>query len=404
MDVLPRDLMHKILFMIDHRSVAMMRCTNRSLQTHINDPYFKSEYSSRVGSGLVHISASGSSYLSYNPNGDSRSLKTKDTLKESHILGSCSGLLLVFIDDRLCVVNPVTKKFRYFNQSWFMRFTGVFSHTGVVNRGNKKHIGLVVDRTTKSFKIVHMVDVGTDYESRYKFEINGENSWRRPKTTLTCLSSVPLKTPVYLERSLHWLRNDGSIVSFNLETEHARLIPTSFPRGLSLKTLFTLGNNGLTLISATEEYIYVYSLENILRDPKWVFVKKIQNIMMDKKKLSYWNLEAYNGKCLLLREYRAKEEEPLFCDQVVHVYDLSTNKWVVMGSIPGWCSVNHEFFQFTPSTSYVVGLDEILPWAGGRISSLSTIMALIDGSSSEKVEKQLGKDQPDTVFFSEQSA
>ncbi|KAF3570678.1 hypothetical protein F2Q69_00061470 [Brassica cretica] len=140
MDGLPRDLMHKILFMIDHRSVAMMRCTNRSLQTHINDPYFESEYSSRVGSGLVHISASGSSYLSYNPNGDSRSLKTKDTLKESHILGSCSGLLLVFVDDRLCVVNPVTKKFRYFNQSWFMRFTGVFSHTGVVNRGNKKHI------------------------------------------------------------------------------------------------------------------------------------------------------------------------------------------------------------------------------------------------------------------------
>ncbi|KAF3496724.1 hypothetical protein DY000_02055770 [Brassica cretica] len=140
MDGLPRDLMHKILFMIDHRSVAMMRCTNRSLQTHINDPYFESEYSSRVGSGVVHISASGSSYLSYNPNGDSRSLKTKDTLKESHILGSCSGLLLVFIDDRLCVVNPVTKKFRYFNQSWFMRFTGVFSHTGVVNRGIKKHI------------------------------------------------------------------------------------------------------------------------------------------------------------------------------------------------------------------------------------------------------------------------
>ncbi|KAF3496727.1 hypothetical protein DY000_02055772 [Brassica cretica] len=120
--------------------------------------------------------------------------------------------------------------------------------------------------------------------------------------------------------------------------------------------------------------------------------------MMDKKKLSYWNSEAYNGKCLVLREDRAKEEEPLFCDQVVHVYDLSTNKWV-MGSIPGWCSVNHDFFQFTPSTSYVVGLDEILPWAGGRISSLSTIMALIDGSSSEKVEKQLRKRSAGHSFF-----
>ncbi|WZZ17034.1 hypothetical protein YC2023_110123 [Brassica napus] len=249
----------------------------------------------------------------------------------------------------------------------------------------------------KQIRVTHIM--GTDYESRYKFEIYGGNSWRRPKTTLTCLSSFPLKTPVYLDGSLHWLRNDGSIVSFNLETEHARLIPISFPRGLSLKTLITLGNNGLTLISATEEYIYVYSLENILRDPKWVFVKKIQNIMMDKKKLSYWNVEAYEGKCLVLREDRAKEEEPLLCDHVVHVYDLSTNKWVVMGSIPGWCSVNHDFFQFTPSTSYVVGLDEILPWDGGRISSLSTIMALIDGSSSENVEKQLRKRSAGHSFF-----
>ena len=206
MDGLPRDLMHKILFMIDHRSVAMMRCTNRSLQTHINDPYFESEYSFPVGSDLLHISTYGSRYVSYNPNGDSRSTKIKDSLRESHILASCSGLLLLVIDNLLCVLNPLTNKFRFFNQSRFMSFTGV------PRRENKKHIGFAldeVDRTTQSFKVIHMIDVGRTY----KFEINGGNSWRRLETTLSCHSSDLMKPPVYVDGSLHWLRKNSSIVA-----------------------------------------------------------------------------------------------------------------------------------------------------------------------------------------------
>ncbi|CAN6903846.1 unnamed protein product [Brassica oleracea] len=235
----------------------MMRCTNRSLQTHINDPYFESEYSFPVGSDLLHISTYGSRYVSYNPNGDSRSIKIKDSLRESHILASCSGLLLLVIDNLLCVLNPLTNKFRFFNQSRFMSFTGV------PRRENKKHIGFAldeVDRTTQSFKVIHMIDVGRTY----KFEINGGNSWRRLETTLSCHSSDLMKPPVYVDGSLHWLRKNSSIiVAFNLETV---LIPVIFPRGLSSKTLFAAGDNSITLISATKEVIYFYALKNILSD------------------------------------------------------------------------------------------------------------------------------------------
>ncbi|KAF3496729.1 hypothetical protein F2Q69_00061473 [Brassica cretica] len=57
-----------------------------------------------------------------------------------------------------------------------------------------------------------------------------------------------------------------------------------------------------------------------------------------------------------------------------------------MGSVPTWCDANRDFFLFTPSSSSVVGLDEILACGDRRISSLRLIMGLVDGSSSEKVE------------------
>nr|VDD56941.1 unnamed protein product [Brassica oleracea] len=71
---------------------------------------------------------------------------------------------------------------------------------------------------------------------------------------------------------------------------------------------------------------------------------------MDKKKLYYWNVLTYNGKCLVLIE-----------------------------------------------------LDEILACGNRRISSLSSIIALIDGSSSEEVENQLKKRSAEQNFLYEQS-
>ncbi|CAN7060201.1 unnamed protein product [Brassica oleracea var. botrytis] len=328
MDSLPGHLLNKVLFKTDLRALAMLCCTNTSLQSHIHDPSFVSEYYSQIKSSLLHISTYGSPYLVYHhPHSGSRSHKTKNRLMECHILECCSGLLLLFIDDRLCVTNPIRKKFRF-----------------LTRRDKRKQLGLAVnqlDRTAQNFKVVYIFEMAKTDETKYGFEINAGDSWTYSKTTLTCHTN-------------------------NLDDQQARLIQTDFPRGLTSRTLFAPGVNSLTLVSANE---------NILSDPKWVLEKQIQNGVIDK--IVTWYVEAYNGKCLVLRTCY---------DGVVHVYDLSASKWAVMASVPIWYDANRDFFLFTPSSSSVVGLDEILACGDRRISSLRLIMGLVDGSSSEKVE------------------
>ncbi|CAG7865079.1 unnamed protein product [Brassica rapa] len=158
--------------------------------------------------------------------------------------------------------------------------------------------------------------------------------------------------------------------------------PGQIPPGTEFENALCCWRNSITLVSATEKLIYFYALTNIISDrrPKWVLLKQIHNGVMDKKKLYYWNVLTYNDKCLVLigcsRDY----------NRVVHVYLLSDNKWVPMGLVPGWCDAN-----------------QILACGNRRISSLSSIIALIDGSSSEEVENQLKKRSAEHNFLYEQS-
>ncbi|XP_010412695.2 PREDICTED: putative F-box protein At1g20795 [Camelina sativa] len=157
-----------------------------------------------------------------------------------------------------------------------------------------------------------------------------------------------MKKPVYLDGSLHWLRTDGSIVAFNPETEHARLILTKFPQELSLKTLFAADDNNLTLISETEGVVNVYALENTLIDPKWVLVRQFRYGVLDEQRLIRWKVAAYDGKCLVLEFCKVYND-----NRVVHGYDLRTNKWLFMGSIPGSCDATLDYFLFTPPSSTI---------------------------------------------------
>ncbi|KAL0714018.1 hypothetical protein Bca4012_020996 [Brassica carinata] len=257
MDSLPGHLLDKVLFKTDLRALAMLCCTNTSLQLHIQNPSFVSKYYSQIKSNLLHISSFGSPYLVNHPPHDcSRSLRTKDVLRMCHILGCCSGLLILFIDGRLCVTNPVRKMFRFLTLSNRMRYP---------TRGDK-------------------------------------------------------------------------INQLGLE----------------------------------------------------VLVKQIQIRGIDKNRVD-WYVEAYNGKCLVLQSF--------YNGGVVPVDDLIANKWEVMCSVPIWCDANRDFFLSTPSSSSVVGLDEILACGDRSISSLRLIMGLVDGSLSEKVEKQHGAMQIENTLY-----
>ncbi|EOA38937.1 hypothetical protein CARUB_v10011337mg [Capsella rubella] len=390
MDSLPSHLVNEILFRMDLKTLGKMQCTDKSFRSRLSeDPYFKSEYNSRVGSNLFYISSYGSKLVCYLPFFGSTSTRSLETLISYQVLGSCSGLLLLF-GQGLCVANPFTKKFRFLDHSKSNLFPMVTNRV-VVPWKETTCIGFAVDqidRTSQRFKIVCVKgsEARNPGETMYQFEINEGDSWRMSKTTVTCRSSNFGKRtrPVYVNGSLHWLRNDGSILAFNLETEKARLVSTKFPQEPStVKTLFAATDNKLTLIWPTNEVIYVYGLENIFTDPKWVLVRRIGNVVADTKRLIFWNVVAYNRNFLMLRE---KNHD--VSGDVVHQYDLKANKWGVMGYIPKWFCSNGDFYLFTPSSSSVIGLDEKLKPCDDdkRISSLSSIMRLLVGNSSEEKE------------------
>ncbi|KAG7597755.1 F-box domain [Arabidopsis suecica] len=370
---LPLHLLDEILFNLDPKSLGKMRCTNKSINSHISDdPNFKIEYFSRIGSSLLHVSKYDSNVLCFHPFGNSWS-ESEHLDNWLKILGSCSGLLLLSIKGRSCVANPLTNKFRFLDDSIWGKETWTRSGFAVDQ----------IDRTTQRFKIVcitEQLEVSNPDETTYQFEINTGESWSLSKTTITCRSSKLKKgknsKPVYLNGDLHWLRKDRSIVAFNPETEKARLIHSKFNRKPG-KLLLCAGDNRLTLISATKKVISVFALEN---DGKWILVRRIKNKVVHQSiPLLYWNVHAYDGKCLLVRTMKNRRD-----GSVIHSYDVRANKWGVFRSLPRWCSPNRHFFLFKPSWSSVIGLldqEEIKtktdPLAVPESESISSVMAIM---------------------------
>ncbi|CAH2036694.1 unnamed protein product [Thlaspi arvense] len=340
MNRLESNLLDEILFRLNPKSLAMMRCTNKSIDSQISKPGFKSEYLNRAGSSLLHAAKSGSSLACYHAFGDPSTFQGH-LESRCRILGSSSGLLLLFVDKCFCVANPVTKKYLFLDSS--------------VHRSTAS-IGFAVDQidhNTQSFKVVCVDDFDP---GEMGFEIGTDNSWSLSNTSMTWPLSdlVEDMKPVYLDGALHWLRKDGSILAFNPETEQARMItPTNFPNEPGSKLFFGLGDNRLTLISATEETIRVFALESTLTDPEWILARQIVNMAVEQGVTVSWNVHAFDGKCLVVRTTDRVRYGPLLLG-----YDLRANGWRFLGWIPDFCDANREFCLFTPSWSSVIGMED----------------------------------------------
>lgn len=196
----------------------------------------------------------------------------------------------------------------------------------------------------------------------YGFGISDGRSWRLTETTITASSVSDLTEgmkPVYLEGTLHWLRNDGSIVVFDTETE-----------------LFFASDdeiNRLSLLSGTREEISVYTLTE---NAEWALARQIKNVFMEQCELEFWNLVMYDGKRLVVRE-KKKSLEGVF-----HVYDMEANSWGVMGTT-FWSSkgVTH-FYKLKPSLSFVEEdevKDTTTPCHDPRVCYLTAVMRFVDG-------------------------
>ncbi|EFH69399.1 predicted protein [Arabidopsis lyrata subsp. lyrata] len=341
--------------------MAMMRCTNKSIKSYLSDPRFGPEYPSWVRSSLFNVSSYGAVYVYCQPLVSSCGYMSPGNEVEliserCYFFGSCSGLLLLYIGC-LFVANPLTKRFR------------ILDHSG------SKLIPKIVGGNDNSYPEGNIAR--TERAMCVGF---ADQRWRLSETTITTSSKSDLTTrmkPAYLDNTLHWLRNDGSIVSFNPETERACLIPSIFHREPDTKLLFaeSVKINRLTLISGTIETISVYTL---LGNHKWALTRRIKNISIDENTLECWNIVAYDGKCLVVRVKKRGLES---FEGVIHVYDMEANSWGVLGSTTIWASCVRDFYKFTPSLFFVEEDEQQMVLVASndqRISYLIAIMGLID--------------------------
>ena len=342
MDSLPLNLQEDILLRLDPKSLVMMRCTNKSMEHITKGPSFKSLYWSRTGSSLLHTGVYGSKFSCFHPVGDVWPFCSEGP-SECFILGYCSGIILIFVHECFCVANPLTKKFRFLDYHFLE---------------TKKSIGFAVDQineTTQRFNIVCITEVAASNpgETMFGFHIYAGNSWKISKTKITCPSSDLRRDmkPVYLQGCLYWLRSDGSIITFNPETEKALLVPTKFDQQVGAKLLLGAGDNYLTLILATEEMVYLYALENIFTDPKWILTRRIKNEPVHQRMLSCWCVVGFDGRHVLVR---TKDK----IEHVIYGYDLRANTWEVVGVVPEWSDAGLDIYQFKPSWSSVIGLQD----------------------------------------------
>ncbi|CAA0224586.1 unnamed protein product [Arabidopsis thaliana] len=330
--------------------------------------------------GVIDSTNYGATYIFCQPlvsSRDSMSPENEVNLSREpcYIFGSCSGLPLLYIGG-LFVVNPLTKRFRLLDHSGSKLLPIIVGgDRNVAGRERGMCVGFTVNgnRTTKRFKIVCIHEMGTVYS----FELSDGYSWRLSETTVTASSKSNLTVQmkhVYFNNTLHWLRNDGSIITFNPETEQARLIPSIFHQEPDMKLLFAADNNinRLILISGTKEEISVYTL---LDNSEWTVTSQIKNVSMKESELVCWNIVVYDGKHLVVREMKDS------LNGVVHVYDMEVKSWEVIGSTKSWSSRVRDFYKFTPSLFFVEEDEQQKVTVASndkRIPYLTAIMGLID--------------------------
>ena len=233
-----RDLIPSIFLCLPIQSLIRFKCLNKESNHIISDPCFASDHATRNSSNIHGLFC-----FSYANPGKAVYIPIYSQQKPNYftsfpsIQASCNGLFLHVpseTPDFFTVFNPTTKTFQLIPTP-----KGYYPLCD-----NKQNLGLAYDPILFSwhdYKVVHIFLYGLDLmlgNQEYGFEIfsSSLNSWKMSTSRLGCVTGETYKAEaLYLDGSLHWIRECGDIVAFNLKTEDARII--TMPHKLRLKMI-----------------------------------------------------------------------------------------------------------------------------------------------------------------------
>lgn len=263
------------------------------------------------------------------------------------LFASCGGILLLYYKHRsYFVINPIKGEFNFVQED---------KHDGWVVGS----VGLAVDSNTHSYRVrlvfVHISKHRNCLENQMcRFTIYNfcSSQWEeRNEEDFVCKSSGFLGRniqPVYLHNSLHWLREDGSILSFDVEKRRARIFqgPVKLIFGTRYGYDIWFGGVGDSLVfvcpSKYETVIYVYDL---VHTKTWKIWHRIGNISLTGKN-DYKNgfPIIFDGQrlVLLLRNKDGGDGE-------IFMHNILEKSWEKMGIV----SATTEFVPFVSTLAKI---------------------------------------------------
>ncbi|XP_022770126.1 putative F-box/kelch-repeat protein At1g20790 [Durio zibethinus] len=321
-----RDLIPNIFLCLPIESLVRFKCVNKECNQIISNPGFVADHAIRDPSkphGLFYFPHSNPGNVIYIPLYSQQ--KPNYFSAFPSIEASCNGLFLHVPSQTpqfFTVFNPTTKKFQL-----ILRPKG---YNNYPLSHNKHNLGLAYDPILFSwhdYKVVHIFVIDLDLirgNQVYGFEIfsSSLNSWKMSKSRLRCLSGQTYQTEaVYLDGILHWIRECGDIVAFNVKTEDARIIP--MPHTLRLKMIeyqnrkpwFGLAKGLVSVVYLSRSEFVVWVLHDY-DNCKWGCVR-IHIPSLSSRKDLY--VIFFDGEWVV---FRGRDR-----GSVISMYNVKSNKW-----------------------------------------------------------------------------
>ncbi|GMY28946.1 F-box protein At1g20360-like [Fagus crenata] len=339
MENLCDSLVDEILLRLPLKSAVMFKSINKRFNTLISDPEFVAKLIHR-NSSILHCSYDQpKNYFNVPLYPHSNKTKGSSVKLPLHcrVSAYCNGLLLLDLtkhDYGVLVLNPITKRYQVIEKQPIVCEAIGF--------------GLAVEPISPSLHRYKVVCI--DHIHRFMIFSSDTMSWTISKTKLSCNASKFFDNalPIYSHGSLHWLRNCGDIVAFDVEKEEARII--KLPPDLPLPFTYSYSCFGeskglLTLISTSGKEISVWILNNDNEKVEWVVKTRITNILDCE-----WPIRIpifYDGERLVLQQRRVEHKGEL------RMYDIVADKWRKIGMLGTKLDNIRVFLPFVPSLAEV---------------------------------------------------
>ncbi|KAJ8618384.1 hypothetical protein MRB53_014570 [Persea americana] len=257
------------------------------------------------------------------------------------VFDSYDGLLLCGLGGRpqeLYLYNPANNMEQRIDNFRWSNYDGRF--------------GLVVNLTEASnnvvlqYKVVYVYQLFRVFSVVYGFVIYSSDtgSWRISRRTKYCVPSQFITTfgAVYAYGYLHWLRENGDIIAFDVEDDYVRVMRLPVPMsliGAYTNVLLTTAESSMIFLRVLGREIELWRLEDYEKEvwkKEWSVV--CENVDACAKVIPiFYNA---NANLVVLMVYSIDLVYRLF------TYNIENKNWKQIGRLESWMNACRGFFPY----------------------------------------------------------